>query len=260
MRLLLDLWQNRTILWELAIYDFKHEYLGTWFGILWAFANPVLTAIILWFVFSHGLRGTSDPESYFLWLTAGLFPWQFLANALRGGTLSIVNHSFLVRKLAFRIDFLPFVKIISASLLHLPFLAALVALSFLYKTSSYHTLQLFYYWFAGCVFCLAVTRGTAAITVFVKDFAGAVEVILQLGFLATPIFWKPDMLPEALRGLIFWNPAYYIVSGYRASIIEGRSFWEYPAESLYFWALTLTTLVIGSIVFKKLRPVFADHI
>lgn len=268
--LLLDLWRNRTILWELALYDFKHEYLGTWFGILWAFANPVLTAVILWFVFSHGLRGSDDSQTYFLWLTAGLFPWQFMATSLRGGTLAIVNHSFLVRKLAFRVEFLPFVKIISASLLHLPFAVALVLLSFVYQAQSLQLLQILYYWFAGAVFCLAVTRGTAAITVFVKDFAGAVEVILQLGFLATPIFWKPEMLPETMRGFLIWNPMYYVVSGYRSSIVAQPgnfqdlvlhdTYFVLDVQSLYFWILTLAILAIGSIVFKKLRPIFADHI
>ncbi|MBL8019996.1 MAG: ABC transporter permease [Leptospirales bacterium] len=260
MRLLLDLWRNRIVLWELALYDFKHEYLGTWFGILWAFANPILTAVILWFVFSHGLRGGGDSQGYFLWLTAGLFPWQFLANSLRGGTLAIVNHSFLVRKLAFRVEFLPFVKIISASLLHLPFALALVLIALFQATSSFLLIQMIYYWFAGAVLCLAITRGTAAITVFVKDFAGAVEVILQLAFLGTPIFWRPQLLPQSVQDLLFLNPLYYIVSGYRSTVVEGQAFWQNPIETFFFWGLTLGFLLAGGFVFRKLRPIFADHI
>lgn len=257
MRLLRDLYANRTILVQLAVYDLKHDYLGTWFGFLWAFVHPLLSAAILYVVFSHGFRG----GSYFLWLLAGLFAWQYVSLCIRGGSMSIVQNSFLVRKLRFRVEFLPFVKIISASMLHgafvlFLFLAAIVD----GRTAGLHNFQILYYWIAGSVFALSVSLLAAGAMVFLRDLAGVIEILLQLLFLGTPIFWQESMLPERF---LFWlrlNPLYYIVNGYRQSLLEPAFFWQNPEGLLAFWIPVLFLLSTGLFVFRRLRPVFADYI
>jgi len=260
VRLFQDLWRQRVILFQLAVYDFRHEYLGTWFGFVWAFIHPLLSAIILWFVFSHGFRG-KEGESYFLWLVSGLFPWQFVSLSMRGGTMSVIQHSFLVRKLAFRVEFLPFVKILSASFLHGAFVLILLVLAALSGfPPRLHALQILYYYFAATMLALGFAWVSSAVTVFVKDFAGVVEVLLQISFLATPIFWRPEILPEAWRPLIKLNPIYYIVSGYRESLLGSGWFFDRPIDALGFWILSGLLLVTGVLVFRRLRPVFADYI
>ena len=54
------------------------------------------------------------------------------------------------------------------------------------------------------------------------------------------------------------NPMYYIVEGYRSSLIEGSWFFERPALTAYFWLLTLVLWLLGIRTFKKLRIHFAD--
>lgn len=257
MQLLRDLAANRTILIQLALYDLRHDYLGTWFGFLWAFAHPLLSAAILYVVFSAGFRG----ESYFLWLVAGLFSWQYVALAIRGGSQSIVQNSFLVRKLRFRVEFLPFVKMLSASMLHAGFVVLLLAGAYASGfRPGLHNLQLIYYWLAATTLSLGVALLAAGIMVFIRDLAGVVEIGLQLLFLGTPIFWQEANVPAQWKFLVHYNPLYYIVSGYRQSLLEPAYFWEAPLAAAVFWLPALCLLLVGLLAFRKLRPVFADHI
>lgn len=257
MQLLRDLYQNRTILAQLAVYDLKHDYLGTWFGFLWAFVHPLLSAAILYAVFSHGFRG----GSYFLWLLAGLFAWQYVSLCIRGGSMSIVQNSFLVRKLRFRVEFLPFVKVISASILHTAFvLILLVAVIADGRSAGLHNFQLLYYWAAGTLFALSVSLLAAGAMVFIRDLAGVVEVMLQLLFLATPIFWQDSLLPAGWLVWLRLNPLYYVVNGYRQSTLEPAYFWNDPVAALSFWAPVVLLFIAGLLVFRRLRPVFADYI
>ena len=54
------------------------------------------------------------------------------------------------------------------------------------------------------------------------------------------------------------NPFYYIVAGYRDSILTGNWFWERPTLTVYFWGVTFILMFLGLKVFRKLRPHFSD--
>jgi ABC-type polysaccharide/polyol phosphate export permease len=99
----------------------------------------------------------------------------------------------------------------------------------------------------------------AALTVFVKDVAQVVAIVLQFGFWLTPIFWEIGMVPEQYRFLFRFNPAWYIVEGYRKSFLYRTPLWEENLpETLWFWGVTLCFLLVGITVFRRLRVHFAD--
>ena len=102
---------------------------------------------------------------------------------------------------------------------------------------------------------------TAAINVFFKDMAQLVAICLQFGMWMIPIMWAPEMFqdfPPLLSKILKINPIYYIVIGYRDSLLSGNWFFERPMLTVYFWAFTLGLLWIGLRVFRRLRPHFSD--
>jgi ABC-type polysaccharide/polyol phosphate export permease len=50
----------------------------------------------------------------------------------------------------------------------------------------------------------------------------------------------------------------YIIEGYSNSMIYHKSFREDITMTLYFWTVTITIFILGGLIFKKLRPDFAD--
>ena len=68
------------------------------------------------------------------------------------------------------------------------------------------------------------------------------------------------MIPEAYWWIFKLNPMYYIVTGYRESFIYHRWFWELGYTNLSFWIETAVIALAGVVIFKKLRPHFADVI
>ena len=66
------------------------------------------------------------------------------------------------------------------------------------------------------------------------------------------------ILPEKYHSIIQYNPVYYIIEGYRDSLIYNTWFWEKADLSLQFWVIALVFFFAGAIVFRKLRPHFAD--
>ena len=83
--------------------------------------------------------------------------------------------------------------------------------------------------------------------------------MVQFGFWLTPIFWESSMFPEKYRWVIELNPMYYIVNGYRQSLVQQVPIIEND-NFLYFWVLTIFILFLGISVYRRLRPHFAEVI
>lgn len=56
--------QNRTLLKQFSINDFKARYAGSALGIFWAFANPLVMVVTYWFVFGVGFKATMTDGKY----------------------------------------------------------------------------------------------------------------------------------------------------------------------------------------------------
>jgi ABC-type polysaccharide/polyol phosphate export permease len=245
-----DLFKSRAIVLELAKKDFKSRYLGSYLGILWAFIHPSTYIAILWFVFQVGFK--SAPVFNFpflLWLMSGLIPWFFFSESLINATNAIIENSYLVKKVVFRIGMLPIIKVLSS----------LFIIYFIYGyTPDVFFIQVFYYLFAAIVLVLGISFITSAMIIFIKDTGQIIAVLLQFCFWLTPIFWSLKILPEKYHLIIKLNPVYYIIEGYRNSLIYKIWFWQQPFQTIYFWVVTLVILSFGAFFFLKVKPHFAD--
>ncbi|MFF3923925.1 ABC transporter permease [Paenibacillus lactis] len=259
-QLVKELFINKKMLYFLSLNDFKTKYTGSYLGIVWAFVQPIVTVFIYWFVFEIGFRsGPVQSVPFILWLIAGIVPWFFLAEAWGSATNSLVEYSYLVKKIVFHVRLLPFVKITSAFFVHVFFVILTFLIFVIYGIDlSIHSLQVLYYSFSAICFVFSISLITSSLIVFFKDLGHIIGLILQFGMWLTPILWNPTMIPESYRWILKINPAYYVVEGYRDALINRVWFWERYNQTSYFWILTLSLFLIGTIIMKKTKPHFAD--
>lgn len=246
---------------NLAKNDFKTRFAGSYLGIIWAMIQPVVTIAVYWFVFQVGMR-SGDMISYpfIIWLVAGLVPWFYFSEALSGGTNAMIEYSYLVKKVVFKIDILPLVKIISALFVNSFFILVAVVICWAYGyTPSLYTLQLLYYLVCMILLVVGLVYLTSAVVVFFRDLSQIIVIVLQVGIWATPIMWVAELyLNPTLHSILMLNPMYYIVDGYRDSLLGVEWFWEKPLWTIYTWGFIIVMLLIGTRVFKKLKIHFAD--
>jgi len=259
-RFLLDVYRNRRLLKDLVKNDFKSRYLNSYLGVLWAFIQPTITVVILWFVFQVGFKSAPMQEMPFvLWLIAGIVPWFFLSEALSSSTNAILDNTFLVKKIVFRVSLLPIVKIASAVLIHLFFIAFTMGIYLFYGFApSFYWLQILYYLFAAIIFLLGLAWITSSVVVFFRDLGQIVGMAIQFGFWLTPIFWTLTMVPKEYRFYFELNPAYYITQGYRDAFTSHVWFWEKYNQTVYFGVIVISLFLLGLLVFKRLKTHFSD--
>lgn len=252
---------NRRIIIQLVRKDIKGQYLGSFLGITWSFVQPLAYIAVISLVFSIGLRGSRQVGDFpfLLYLISGITVWFFFADCLNRGAASIQQNNYLVKKIVFRVSMLPVVKILSAFFIHSIFLL-LVLLTFMahgFFPDLYY-LQLFYYLFAAFLLTFGLALITSAVVPFFRDMQQIIHIIIRIGFWFTPIFWNIDRVPAKYQWILKLNPAFYLIQGYRDALIHKNWFWQRPHYTLYFWLLTILILAVGSIVFRRLKPHFAD--
>lgn len=264
----IELYQNRKMIFRMAKNDFNTKYAGSVLGTVWAFVQPCVTVLVYWFVFGH--LGSGDVVSrlgisypFVLWLIAGLVPWFFFQDTMVGGTNALLEYSYLVKKVVFKISVLPIVKEISAVFVHIFFIALMFVLYLLagHRPDSYW-LQVFYYSFALFIYALGVCYAFCSIVVFFRDLSQVISIIIQVQVWMTPIMWNVSQFGSRLPGwamtLLKLNPMYYIAMGYRDAMIEKVWFWQRFDLTVYFWLITAVFFGIGTFIFKRLKPHFAD--
>ena len=260
LNFLIAFYTDRALLMQLTARDFRARYLGSYLGLLWAFIQPLVTILIFWFVFDVGFKSAPVKNyPFLLWLITGLIPWFFIAESFGSATSAIIDNSYLVNKIVFRVSMLPVIKLLTALIVHMFFILIIFFLFFLYDFKiSIYSIQVLYYMFCAIVMMLGLGWLTSSLVVFLKDISQVVAMFIQFGFWFTPIIWSVTILPDKYRTLIKLNPIFYITEGYRDAFIHGVWFWEHGYHTLYFWSFALFIFVVGALVFARLRPHFSD--
>ena len=220
----------------------------------------MVTILVYWFVFQVGFRnGTVGEFPFVLWLTAGLVPWFYFSEALMGATSSLLEYSYLVKKVVFNIDILPVIKVLSALFVNIFFVLFFVFVCCLYGYyPTVYAIQIGYYMICQICLVMALSYMTSAVMVFFRDLGQLINILLQIGMWMTPIMWQSNMIGEKYQRFLKLNPMYYIVNGYRESLLSKEWFWNHFPWTIYFWLLILLLMVLGTKIFKRLKPHFAD--
>lgn len=257
IRLILN---QKELIISMAKREVSNHYVGSLLGFIWTFVNPIVMILVFWFVFEVGFKiQTESDVPFVVWLTAGMAIWFAFADIISGSTGVIVDNASLIKKTIFPSQILPIVKIVSCLITHSVFLIILITLILFQRLPiSLYYIQFLYYLFCMVMLALGIAWMSSALNVFMRDMKQIIAMLVQIGFWATPIFWNIGIMPENIQYVLKLNPFQYIVQGYRESFIYFIPFWQHPYQTIYFWFFTLTLLVGGALVFKKLKPQFAD--
>ena len=260
MKFIKNLLDERKVLWRLAKNDCKSRFAASGLGIIWAFLQPLLNILILWFVFQVGFKSMPvEDVPFIVWYIPAFLSWNYFSEAVSQGTNSLIEYGYLLKKVNFKASIIPLIKVISAGIVHSGFIIFIVLINIIYgRMPNIYYVQILYYFFCAFCLCAALSWLLSSITVFIKDISNLVGVVLQVGFWATPLFWDPTQMSPTVQFILKFNPMYYVCMGYRESVLGQYWFWAHYRETIYFWTVVLVIFIFGTRLFHKLRPHFDD--
>ena len=243
---------------ELAKRDYTERFAGNVLGSVWALIWPLVNLFIYIIIFGKlmgsRLPGSSDIYSYSIYLTVGLVPWIAFSNSIARSTSVFLDKKHLISKIKMSLPSLLIYIILSETITFI--ISMLLFFIFLFFSGyQFHASILLvpFIYYLQQLFAFGFGLLTATLTVFIRDLKEVVGIFLQLWFWFTPIVYVQDILPDALKKIVVYNPAYIIINAYRRIFLYN----EFPAFNSLI-VLTVITHIIILIAYMTFRSLEKD--
>lgn len=257
MQLLKELFAYREMIYMLVRREIRGRYKGSVLGFFWTFLNPLLQFVVYAFVFSVLVRMGID--KFYVYLFVAFIPWFFTATAIPQSATCIQAHSNMVQKIYFPRLVLPLSTVVTAFVNML--LSEIVVFAVLLLSGfrlTIHIAALPIVMVIQFVFVLGIALIVSALTVYFRDLAHIIDILVMAWFYATPIVYPPEMVPEKLEFLLYCNPMTGLVESYRNILYYNE--WPQFSTMMLALAVGVVTVVIGVCVFQRLQKGFAEEL
>ncbi len=214
-----ECWQRRDLIRMLSLRDIKVRYTQTALGMLWAVINPVISILLLFFVFTIVMKADSGGVPPLLFIVSGLCAWNYFSKVVAEAGTSIVGAQDLVKKIYFPRLVIPVSKSLSAIIEFVIVLILLFVLLLVYRYPLEVRLLLI---IPFIVLLIVIATGCgiwiAALTIRFRDFHYMVPVMLRIGMFVSPIAFGTNRVPFGYQWLVSLNPLTGIIDGFRYAL------------------------------------------
>jgi ABC-type polysaccharide/polyol phosphate export permease len=249
------------LLKEMVVRDLRVRYAGSVLGLTWAFAQPILWMLLYTAVFGLILRAPLEPgfANFPEFLLGGLLPWIAFSEGISRSATALTDNAAMVKKTVFPLETLILSVVVAAVsnqvialTLYAGFVGALGHLSapWLLLLVPALLLQTLLTFGLGCL--------VATVAVFVRDAVHALGIGLTVLFYMTPIVYPASLAPERFRPILRANPIAHLTEWYRDAFTLHRM--PEPGSVLFVSVIAVASVVLGSGLFARARPHFADLI
>ena len=288
-----ELWKFRSLLFSMVQRDLSVRYKNSFLGFIWSMINPLLTVLVLTFVFKY--IGHNNIPNYSAYILAAYLPYMFFQMAIMDSAQSVLGNLQLMKKIYFPREIFPLASIIS-NFIH--FLLALLVFFvylltiYLFNTPRVPTFQWSTIYLPLLIvisFLLSAGLGLlfSAINTFYEDVKYIVGVVLSLLFFLSPIMYFRESVyyghSKKLYYLYHLNPIATLSDAYRKVLLAPQAVqistkvWDprihdyrdvnlpYPPLPIDWMLLGLTAafaiiiLFVGYAVFNKMKWKFVER-
>ncbi len=248
----------RDLLRELVGRDMKLRYKRSVLGIAWTLLNPLLQLLVFLFIFNLVLPLNIPHYSSFLF--AGILAWNWFQGSLNQSTGAIVDNRELLRRPGFSIAILPIVTVTSHLihfLLALPVLVLFLMLDGSQLTSALFALPVVIA--LQFILTLGLAYLVATFHVTFRDTQYLLNVLLNLLFYLTPVFYEASAIPARYQSLYWLNPMVGLIDAYRAILAHG-TLPDHLISLLVLGLCATALLVYGYVTFRRASYRFVEEL
>lgn len=218
---------NIHLIIEFVKRDFSEKFAGSVFGRLWSFILPLVNILIYIIIFSNmmgaKLSGTGSRYAYSIYLISAILPWTAFSATISRSATVFIDKKHILSKVNIALPSMPLYINISEAVNF--FISIVIFYVFFiisgHRFSEYH-LMIFFVFMLQQLLAYALGLSLAVLTVFVRDLREVVGIVLQIWFWFTPIVYVKDILPEFVKRLLVFNPAFILADSFHDIVVFNR--------------------------------------
>lgn len=262
--------EQRTLLKQLVVTDFKLRYQGSILGYLWSLLKPLMMFGILYVIFTYVIPVGKGVPHFPAYLLLGIVVWTFFVEATTMGMGSVIGRGDLIRKVKITKVSIVFAAVLSASVNFA--LNGLIVIVFMIFSGAEVQWELFILVPFLIIEVVLLTLGLAlilsALYVKYRDMAPIWEIVLQAMFYATAIIFPFTLANDAshrLAQFLALNPLLQIIQDMREILITPvtlNSHEVLPTLFSFAWPLAMIVILlcVGWLYFSKNAAKFAEEL
>jgi ABC-2 type transport system permease protein len=254
---------GRRILVLLINRDLKVKYSDSALGYLWTVLDPLMMALVYWFVFNvifHRSGKAIAGSPYLLYLLCAMMPWQWASACLTGACRTLSGEAVLIRSVDVPREFW-LIRMIGSNFVNFLFAIPVIGVFALAFGKPLHWQVIFVPVAMAMQWAALMGIGLilAPAAVLIPDIERVMRVATRVLTYMCPVIYgafavfDSVKIPWAVKQIYAWNPFTSILSMYRLSYFPNR-------EDLHFTVVLrgglscIVLLMIGSYVFRRLEP------
>ena len=251
---------HHQLLYRTALSDVKSRFSGSVLGLFWLVLHPLLFlgayALVYTLIFKVRFQLFNSNE-YVVLIFCGLIPFLGIAEALGSGVSAVTANSSLVKNTLYPIDLIPVKTVLSGQTTQMAgTILLLLAVGLVGKLSPWAFL-LPAIWFFQVLFMLGLVWIISSLAVFFRDLQYLIATLVLLLMMVSPIAYTPEMVPEGMRALLWYNPLSHMIISYQDVLMQQR----FPGAHFWIFAvISLSAFYLGYFLFQKLKNIFVDNI
>jgi ABC-type polysaccharide/polyol phosphate export permease len=273
--ILAELWDSRDLVMQFVQRDLTVRYTQAVMGFAWALMMPILIvcAGLVFRLVVSTLSGRPLEGASIASLAVKSLPWAFFSGALNSATQSIIGNANLIGKIFFPRESLPIATVLAqctdlfVGLIVVAVILPIVGIGLPITTLwAVVVLLLLIVFTTGCALILSCAN------LFYRDVKYIMQVVLNFGVFATPVFFEPQMLGPKGAGVMLTLPLSPFIQAMDLAIVRGHNLLspltvESAKGPIQIWApwmlgyATVTSVLIfclGLLVFRGASARFAE--
>jgi len=250
----------REVLWNTTVGELRQRYAGSLMGLFWLALSPMLLMAFFSFVYLvvFRIRPTAMSEyEYVLYMLAGLIPFLGLSEALTFGTASLSFNKAILLNTVFPSELVPVRAVLVSQASTAVGLALTVLIALFMGKLSWTILLVPLVWLLQVMFVMGLVWILALASLVFRDIQQSLTFVMMALMVVTPIAYTVDMVPRAVRAVVYVNPLSYFVLAFHDLIVFGRA--PSVATVAIMVALAFLSYGIGFWIFQRAKKVFFDY-
>ena len=250
--------KSSVIMWAMVGKNVKNQYRRSVLGILWTVLNPLLTMLVMAFVFSSIFGRQGIDMDYPVYVLSGNIVFGLLRMSTTQALPSIVENYDLLTKT--RVPYFVFPSAhVCCALVNFGFsLIALIIVMIIRGVAFKVTLLMIVVWLPSIfLFCLGLSLVLCSIYVRFRDIKHLYTVFLTLWMYLTPIFYSASILSAEVKSVLKINPMFHFLQYFR-DLITGTV----PSITTHglIYGMGILVFILGFLFFRTQRKTFVLHI
>lgn len=269
---LIDVFRRRYLLQLLVRKEVRVRYRGSALGWLWSYVKPVTQFLVFFLALGVFLRLNGTIENYPVYLFSGLIAINLFSEAFSNGTKSLVDNAALIKKIYLPRELFPVSSTLVAFVNFLPqaIVLLVVCLFVGWHPTAFAVLGILLGMAIVVSFAVGLGMLFGSVNVSFRDAQNFVELIILVATWVSPVLYQwttvRDIVPPWVLVAYQLNPLTAAVELFHAGFWQPTTAGggQEPPDLVWYGlaalAISLATLGLGQLVFRKLESRFAQDL